>query len=70
MNILIIGRPTSLIIDSSHVEAAKFAGMLCFRNMFDTPVLGQFLSDFVWVKSNVSPWPSTFTYPIFEKSDF
>ena len=28
------------------------------------------LSDFVRVKSNVSPRPSTFTYPIFEKSDF
>ena len=38
--------------------------------MFDTPVLGQFLLDFVRVKINVSPRPSTFTYPIFEKSDF
>ena len=38
--------------------------------MFDTPILGQFLSDFVRVKSNFPPRPSTFTYPIFEKSDF
>ena len=37
--------------------------------MFDTPVLGQFLSDFVRVKSNASPRPSTITYPIFEKSE-
>ena len=28
--------------------------------MFDTPVLRQFLSDLVWVKSNVSPRPSTY----------
>ena len=31
---------------------------------------GFFLSDFVRVKSNVSLRPSTFTYTIFEKSDF
>ena len=41
----------------------------CEIYMIDTPVLGQFLSDFVRVKSNVSPRPSTFTYPIFE-NDF
>ena len=31
--------------------------------MFDTLVLGQILSDFVRVKSNVSPRVSTSTYP-------
>ena len=36
----------------------------------DAPYLGQFLSGFVRVKSNVSPRPSPFTYPIFEKSNF
>ena len=62
-----------MIVTRSCVEAAKFAGM-CFQNMRNlhvyTPVLGLFLLDFIKVKSNVSPRPSTFTYPIFEKSDF
>eukprot|EP00493_Phyllostaurus_siculus_P022893 UN23227 len=42
----------------------------CKIYIFDTLVLGQFLSDFVRVKSNVPPRSSTFTYPIFEKFDF
>ena len=33
------------------------------RVVFDAPYLGQFLSDFVRLKSNVSPRPSTLTYP-------
>ena len=42
----------------------------CEIYMFDTPVLGQFLSDFARVKSNVSPRPSTLTYPreIFDRT--
>ena len=38
--------------------------------MFDTLVLGQFLSDFVRVKLNVSPRLSTSTYPreIFDRT--
>ena len=38
--------------------------------LFDTPFLGQFLSDFVRVKSNVSYRPSTLTYPreIFDRA--
>ena len=67
MYILFLGKPTSLIVDSSRVEVANFAEILCFQNM---PVLGQFLSYFARVKSNVSPRPSTFTYPIFDTSDF
>ena len=43
----------------SRVEATNFAEILCFQNMrkvqFDTPVLGQLLSDSGRVKTNVSP---------------
>ena len=44
----------------SRVEAANYAGINCvFKTceicLFDTPVLGQFLSDFARVKSCVSP---------------
>ena len=52
-------------------RSAEVGQKSCFeRVVLDAPYLGQFLSDFVRVKSNVSPRPSTFTYPIFEKSDF
>ena len=51
----------------SRVEAAKLVAILFFQNMrnlhvWHTPVISQFLYDFVWVKSNVSPRPSTKTY--------
>ena len=36
--------------------------------MFDTPFLGQFLSDFVRVKSNVSPRPLTCPREIFDRT--
>ena len=50
----------------SRIKAANFAGILFFQNMrnlhIDTLVLGEFLSDFVQVKSNVSPKLFTSTY--------
>ena len=52
-------------MDSGRVEAANFAEILCFCTirMFDMPALRHFLSNFVRVKNNVSPRPSTLTYP-------
>ena len=52
-------------------RSAKAGQKSCFeRVVFDAPYLGQFLSDFVPVKSKVSPRPSTLTCPIFENIDF
>ena len=68
--ILILGRPTSLIVDSGVVLRQRILPRyFVFKTseicMFDTPpVLGQSLSDFVRVKSDVSPRPSTLTYPL------
>ena len=51
-------------------RSGKVGQKSCFEwVVLDAPYLDQFLSDFVWVKNNVSPRPSTFIYPIFEKSD-
>ena len=69
VNVHFISRK-AIVIGNGRVETANFSGMLCFQNMRNLHVLGQFLSDFVRIKSNVSPTPSTFTYPIFEKSNF
>ena len=43
-------------------KSAK-VGQKSFLSELDAPVLGQFLSDFVWVKSNVFPRLSNSTYP-------
>ena len=52
-------------------RSAEVGQKSCFeRVVLDAPYLGQFVSDFVRVKNNVSPRPSTFIYPIFEKCDF
>ena len=66
--ILIIGKTLSLAIDSWVLLRKRILPRYCvFKTCkiykFDTPVLGQFLSDFVRVKNNVFSRLSTSTYP-------
>ena len=66
--ILILRMPTSPVRDWGYMLRQRILQGYCFFKtyeiyMFDTLVLGQFLSDFVQLKSNVSPRLSTLTYP-------
>ena len=71
--ILIFGRPTSPVMDSGVVLGQRILLRYCvFKTckicIFDTPVLDQFLFDFVWVKSNISPRPTIYPLKIFGRT--